>query len=45
MDAAAEDGVLDVDILADEGSDDEGDAPPSSGEPFYNIAMISALHI
>ncbi|CAG9132016.1 unnamed protein product [Plutella xylostella] len=32
----AEEGVLDVDMLGDDGSEDEGEAPPSSGEvEFY----------
>lgn len=42
MDAAAEEGVLDVDILADEGSEDEGDAPPSSGR-FHVLSSLRSL--
>lgn len=45
-----DEGVLDVELLGDDGSEDEGEAPPSSGTPdnfraTYNIfRLVKALN-
>lgn len=35
-----EENVLDVDLLADDGSEEEGEAPPSSGTRSYNFYIL-----
>lgn len=41
-----DDTVLDVDLLADDGSEEEGEAPPSSGTDRFilsNLLIISPI--
>lgn len=35
-----DDTVLDVDLLADDGSEDEGEAPPSSGKNSFILVNL-----
>lgn len=35
-----DEGVLDVDMLGEDGSEDEGEVPPSSGESFRTYLLF-----
>lgn len=36
----ADEGALDVDLLADDGSDEECEAPPSSGTLLFKVYLL-----